>query len=93
MNFEEMIQRAVNAEAKTGLRSSTMVWDFDAHCLRGHRPSHNTSLKVQTQRPTTKEPCTKESRPKKAKSNNSKTPALPRSDESAKPNYEKKRRK
>ena len=26
-----------------------MVWDLDACCLRGHRSSHNTSSKVQTQ--------------------------------------------
>ena len=49
MDFEEMMQRAVNVEAKAGLRSSTMVRDLDAHCLRGHRSSHNTSSKVQTQ--------------------------------------------
>ena len=49
MDFEEMVQRAVNAEAKTGLISSIMVWDLDACCLRGHRLSHNTSSKVQTQ--------------------------------------------
>ena len=48
-SFEEMVQRAVNAEAKAGLRSSTMVRDSDARCPRGHRPSHNTSSKVQTQ--------------------------------------------
>ena len=44
-----MVQRAVNAEAKAGLRSSTIVRDSDARCPRGHRPSHNTSSKVQTQ--------------------------------------------
>ena len=48
-SFKEMVQRAVNAEAKAGLRSSTMVRDSDARCPRGHRPSHNTSSKVQTQ--------------------------------------------
>ena len=26
-----------------------MVQNFDIRCLRGHHPSHNTSLKVQTQ--------------------------------------------
>ena len=41
-NFEEIMQRAVNAEAKAGLRSSTMVWELDACCPRGYRPSHNT---------------------------------------------------
>ena len=49
INFEEMVQKTVNAEAKAGLRSSTMVRDLNAHCFRGHCPSHNTSSKVQTQ--------------------------------------------
>ena len=46
MNFEEIVQRVVNMEAKAGLRSSTMVRDLDAHCPRGHYPSHNTFSKV-----------------------------------------------
>ena len=49
MDFEEMVQKAVNAEAKAGLRSSIIVRDSDAGFLRGHRLSHNTSSKVQTQ--------------------------------------------
>ena len=49
IDFKEMVQRAVNAEANPGLRSSTMVRDSDAQCLRGYRPSHNTFSKVQTQ--------------------------------------------
>ena len=48
MSFEEMMQKAFNAEAKTGLRSSTMVRDSDAHYPRGYHLSHNTSSKVQT---------------------------------------------
>ena len=80
MNFEEMVQKAVNAKAKAGLRSSTMVRESDARCPRGHRPSHNTSSKVQTQGTTAKEPRTEESRPKEAKS----TDTPPRS-ESAEP--------
>ena len=48
MDFEEMVQRAVNAEVKAGLRSSTMVRKSDAYCPKGHCPSHNTSSKVQT---------------------------------------------
>ena len=44
-----MVQKAVNTEAKIGLKSSTMVWDLDAYCLRGHRLSHNTFSKVQIQ--------------------------------------------
>ena len=49
MNFKEMVQRAVNAEPKSGLKSSIMVWDSDTHCPRDYRPSHNTSSKMQTQ--------------------------------------------
>ena len=48
-NFKEMVQKAVNAKAKAGLRSSTIVRGSDARCSRGHRPSHNTFSKVQTQ--------------------------------------------
>ena len=44
-----MVQRTVNAKAKAGLRSSTMIWDSDARCPRHHYPSHNTSSKVQSQ--------------------------------------------
>ena len=46
MDFEEMVQKAVNAEARAGLRSSTIVRNSDARYSRGHRPSHNTSSKV-----------------------------------------------
>ena len=49
MDFEEMMQKAVNVEAKAGLKSSTMVQDSNARCFRGHYLSHNTSSKVQTQ--------------------------------------------
>ena len=49
MNFEEIVQKAVNAEAKAGLRSNTMVQDLDAYCPKSDRPFHNTSSKMQTQ--------------------------------------------
>ena len=49
MDFEEIVQRAVNTEAKAGLKSSTMVRDLDVRCPKGHHLSHNTSSKVQTQ--------------------------------------------
>ena len=49
MDFEEMVQQAVNTKAKVGLRSSTMVRDSDAYCSKSHRLSHNTFSKVQTQ--------------------------------------------
>ena len=49
INFEEMVQRAVNMESKVGLRSSTMIRDSDTHFYRSYRLSYNTFLKVQTQ--------------------------------------------
>ena len=77
MDFEEMLQRAVNVEAKAGLRSSTMVRESDAHYSKGHRPSHNTFSKVQTQGTTAKKLYTEESRPKKAKQADGKAPTPP----------------
>ena len=79
-SFEEMVQRAVNAEAKIGLRSSIMVRDADSRYLRGHRPSRNTSTKVQTQSSIVKKSKPEESRPKDSKPANGKTPAPPRTD-------------
>ena len=55
IDFEEMVQRAVNAEAKAGLRSSAIVRDSDIRCPRGHRPSNSTVSKVQTQETTAKD--------------------------------------
>ena len=66
MNFEEMMQKAVNAEAKTVLRSSIMVQDSDARCPRSHRPSHNTSLKMQT-KGSKDSFCSKKPKPKDPK--------------------------
>ena len=76
-----MVQRAVNAEAKAGLRSSIMVQDTNSHCPRGHRLSQNTSTKVQTQGSTAKESKPKESRRKESKPTDRKTPAPPRTNE------------
>ena len=44
-----MVQRAINVEAKVGLKSSIMVQNSDAYCFKGYYPSHNTFSKVQTQ--------------------------------------------
>ena len=49
MDFKEMVQRIINAEAKAGLKSTTMVRKLDANCPKGYRLSYNTSSKVQTQ--------------------------------------------
>ena len=61
-----MVQRAVNAESKAGLRSSAMVRDSDIRYSRGHRPFNNTAAKVQTQGTKDfhpEEPKIKEARP------------------------------
>ena len=55
MNFEEIVQKRVNTETKTGLRSSTMVQDSDIRYSRGYCSSNSTALKVQTQGSTAKD--------------------------------------
>ena len=68
MDFKEMVQKTVIAEAKAGLRSSTIVWDLDARCPRGHHLSHNTFSKVQTQGSSYKDsPRSEEPKPKDPK--------------------------
>ena len=67
MDFEEMVQRAVNVEAKAGLRSSTMVQNSDIHCFRGHLPPISTALKVQTQETTAKDSHQKKLKVKEVK--------------------------
>ena len=71
------MQRAVNAEAKTGLRSSAIVQNSDICFPRGYRPSNNTALKVQTEETSAKEPRLKKSRPKEAKPGEEKASTLP----------------
>ena len=79
MNFEEMVERAVNAKAKMGLRSNTMVRDSDIHCPKGYHPSNSTGLKVQTKGIIVKESKPKKSKLKESKLAKGKNPALPRS--------------
>ena len=73
MDFEEMIESTVNAEAKAVLRSSTMVRDSDIRCPRGHRSSNNTTAKVQTQ--GTKDSPSEEPKIKEVKPTPSRTKA------------------
>ena len=55
MNFEEMVQRAVNAKAKAVLRSSTMVWELNVCYFKNYCPSNNIAAKMQTQKTTIKD--------------------------------------
>ena len=48
IDFEEMVQKTVNAEAKAGIRSSAMVRELHIRCPWDHRPSNNTTSKMQT---------------------------------------------
>ena len=76
-----MVQKAVNAKAKAGLKSSIIIRDADFCYYRGYCLSQNTSTKVQTQGSTAKESKPKESRPKDSKPTNGKTPAPPHTNE------------
>ena len=78
MDFEEMVQKAVNVWAKAGLRSSAIVQDSDIRCLQSYRPSNSIASKVKTQETITKDPRLEKYRPKKAKPAKEKAPALPR---------------
>lgn len=68
INFEEIVQKAVNVDVKTGLRSNIVVQDLDIYCSRGHCSSNNTTSKLQTWRTNAKD-----SRPKKPKAKNLKS--------------------
>ena len=48
VNFEKIVQRAVNTEVKASLRSSTIVRNSDIRYPRGKRFFNNIVLKVQT---------------------------------------------
>ena len=91
-SFKEIVQRAVIVEAKAGVRSSTIVQDSDARCPRNYRPSHNTSLNVQTRGTTVKEPRAEEPRPKQAKQADGKALAPLRSNEPVKPTCQEKKK-
>ena len=67
MDFEEIVQKAVNAESKAGLRSSVMVGDSDIRCPRGHRSSNSTASKVQTKGTTAKDSYQEKPKVKKVK--------------------------
>ena len=49
-NYEELVAKAVRAEAKAGLRPSSYVRETDQQVSRGNQPAYTTAHKVQTQR-------------------------------------------
>ena len=48
-NYEELVAKAVRAEAKAGLRPSSYVRETDIQVLQENRPAHTTAHKFQTQ--------------------------------------------
>ena len=74
-----MVQKAINAKTKTGLKFTIIVRDSDIHCPWGHRPSNNIVYKVQTQGITAKD----FSRPEKPKTKDPKS--VPLCDDPAEP--------
>ena len=89
IDFEEMVQKAVNAEAKAGLKSSTMVRNLDICYSRGHRLSNSTASKVQTQRTTAKDSHPEELKVKKTRL----TPSWAKASELSKQARKKKKKK
>ena len=47
-DYEELVAKAVRAEAKAGLRPSFYVREADLQVLRGSQPTHTTAHKVKT---------------------------------------------
>ena len=93
IDFEEIVQKTVNAEAKAALKSSAIVRDLDIRCPQGHRPSNSTIAKVQTQGTSAKKPRPEESRTKKVKPAKGKAPVPPRTNATESSEQSKKDRK
>ena len=48
IDYEELVAKAVRAEAKVGPRPSSYMWKTDLSYLQGNQPAHTTAHKVQT---------------------------------------------
>ena len=46
INFEDRVQKTVNAEAKAGLQSSAIVWNADSRYSRSYCASNSIASKV-----------------------------------------------
>ena len=87
VNFEEIVQRVVNAEAKVGLKSSIIVWDSDIYCPKGYRLSNSIVTKMQTQETTAKNSNPLEPKIKKA------NPILSRATKASEPSEQARKKK
>ena len=68
-DYEELVSKAVRAEAKAGLRPSSYVREADLQVLRGSRPTYTTAHKVQTQEAVTRGDKSKTKAPASAPTN------------------------
>ena len=91
MNFEETMQKSVNAKAKADLKSSTMASNSDIRCLRDYRPFNSTVSKVRTQGTIAKDFHPKEPKVKEVRPTSSRT--VEAISEPLKQAYKKKKRK
>ena len=46
VDYEELVVKAVKAEAKAGLRPSSYIQETDLSCLQENKPTHTTAHKV-----------------------------------------------
>lgn len=58
-----MIEKAVDAETKAGLQSTSYIREMDQRSQRGNRPAHVTAAKAQTQGSSMKDPRVEEPKP------------------------------
>ena len=63
-SFKELVEKAVNAEAKAALRPRFYAWETDQHCPRDSRPAHSTTAKAQGQGSSMKDPRVEKPRSK-----------------------------
>ena len=47
-DYEELVVKAVRAEAKAGLRSSSYIRETNQKVFWGNRPTHTTTHKIKT---------------------------------------------
>ena len=46
-SWEELVEKAIDAEAKASLQPPSILREMDQHCLCGNRPAHSTVAKSQ----------------------------------------------
>lgn len=91
--WEEMIEKAVDAETKAGLQPTSYIRKMDQRCQRGNRPAHVTAAKAQAQGSSMKDPRVEEPKPgpRESKATNPQPPESAETSEKAR--MEKKKKK